>query len=533
MSLAEYSSKHPRPSEDAKFTYGTAGFRMNADLLDSTVFRSGVLAKLRSQFLKGQVIGIMVTASHNPPADNGVKLIDPQGEMLETSWEKYATEMANITTDEKLEEYVEKFVKEQEIDTSIAPKVIYARDSRESGPRLVGCLEDALKWADAKIENFGLLTTPQLHYLVRCLNTLKTPNSYGVPTEEGYYKKLSIAYKKVLSLQTTDEPYKITIDAANGIGGPKVKELAHLLSGLVDINVVNDAYDQPEQLNNECGADFVKTQQRAPNGLSPEPGKLYASFDGDADRIVFFYIDNETNQFRLLDGDKIASLAASFIAELVQQTGTSLRIGVVQTAYANGSSTKFLENSLKLPVEFTPTGVKHLHHAAQKFDIGVYFEANGHGTVLFDPVAISSLQAFQVTSPAQKSAIDSLLALSDLINQTVGDSMSDLLLVLAVLSLKQWTPNDWDECYTDLPNRLAKVEVSDRSIFETTDAERKLVSPKDLQAKIDELVKKYNQARSFVRASGTENVVRVYAEASTKSEAEELAYKVSQLANVY
>jgi len=28
-----------------------------------------------------------------------------------------------------------------------------------------------------------------------------------------------------------------------------------------------------------------------------------------------------------------------------------------------------------------PTGVKHLHHAAGQFDIGVYFEANGHGTV--------------------------------------------------------------------------------------------------------------------------------------------------------
>jgi len=28
-----------------------------------------------------------------------------------------------------------------------------------------------------------------------------------------------------------------------------------------------------------------------------------------------------------------------------------------------------------------PTGVKHLHHAAMQFDVGVYFEANGHGTV--------------------------------------------------------------------------------------------------------------------------------------------------------
>ena len=30
-----------------------------------------------------------------------------------------------------------------------------------------------------------------------------------------------------------------------------------------------------------------------------------------------------------------------------------------------------------------PTGVKHLHHAALAFDVGVYFEANGHGTVVF------------------------------------------------------------------------------------------------------------------------------------------------------
>ena len=35
----------------------------------------------------------------------------------------------------------------------------------------------------------------------------------------------------------------------------------------------------------------------------------------------------------------------------------------------------------KVPVACTKTGVKHLHHKAQDFDIGVYFEANGHGTV--------------------------------------------------------------------------------------------------------------------------------------------------------
>lgn len=43
-----------------------------------------------------------------------------------------------------------------------------------------------------------------------------------------------------------------------------------------------------------------------PQSLPVQEGVRYVSFDGDADRIVYFYV--EEGKFYLLDGDKIATL---------------------------------------------------------------------------------------------------------------------------------------------------------------------------------------------------------------------------------
>ncbi|KAF1947594.1 Phosphoacetylglucosamine mutase [Clathrospora elynae] len=529
--IADAAQKHPAP-EGLVYTYGTAGFRTKADVLDSVLNRVGLIAALRSRALKGQWIGVMITASHNPPEDNGVKLVEPLGNMLQEEWEVISTEMANKATPEDVSKYYHDIASKFKIDLKTPARVVVARDTRASGSRLLGCLLDGLKSAGAEQKDYGFLTTPQLHYMVRCLNTEGTKDAYGTPTETGYYEKFGAAFKT--ALRGKKPSGTLTVDCANGVGGPKLTELIkHLPSkedGGLEIFVINDNVIKPESLNVDCGADFVKTNQRAPPSSKAGAGDRCCSLDGDADRVVYYFKDSQ-NVFRLLDGDRIATLVASFLGDTVRQSGLAdqLKIGVVQTAYANGAATKYVEENLKLKVDCTPTGVKYLHHAAEKLDIGVYFEANGHGTVIFSQDTLGTIEQHEPRNPGEKEALDVLRACINLINQSVGDALSDFLLVEVVLAHKHWGPQEWLSTYTDLPNRLLKVLVNDRNIFKTTDAERKLTSPEGVQSQIDQEVQKVRQGRSFARASGTEDAVRVYAEAATKAEAEDLARKVSEI----
>lgn len=54
------------------------------------------------------------------------------------------------------------------------------------------------------------------------------------------------------------------------------------------------------------------------SGISVNPGERACSFDGDADRIVYYYTDSE-GTFHLLDGDKIATLISTYLKELLTQ----------------------------------------------------------------------------------------------------------------------------------------------------------------------------------------------------------------------
>lgn len=131
--------------------------------------------------------------------------------------------------------------------------MVYARDTRASGPRLVSALLAALEASDTEYIDYKLLTTPQLHYITRCLNTKDTHYEYGEPTEQGYYQKIAAAFKTATGTRKFNGP--VTVDCANGVGGPKLRELIKYLpsasEGGLEIKVVNDNVVEPERLNHQ------------------------------------------------------------------------------------------------------------------------------------------------------------------------------------------------------------------------------------------------------------------------------------------
>lgn len=542
--LIAAATRFPLPS-GCRFSYGTAGFRADGATMAPAVCRAGILAALRSVKLAGAAVGIVITASHNPIGDNGVKIADPDGGMMAQHWEPFADALANAPDPDALLQMVLQFAKDEGIplggeDTA---QVLLGRDTRPTGAYLLdAALQGINAIVGARAVDMGILTTPQLHWMVR------SKNKGVMASESDYFRQLIGSFRRMLELvpkgKGGDEvAKKLIVDGANGIGGVKLEQIKVELSG-IDISVRNSGKEGEGILNHMCGADFVQKERVTPHGFNPEDvGVRCASLDGDADRLVYFRLSSASdNRVDLVDGDKILSLFALFIREqldIVNNNGgqanksLSARLGIVQTAYANGASTLFLK-SLGLEVVFTPTGVKYLHKRALEYDIGIYFEANGHGTVVFSEDFISQLESLsnELSSQAdigsaQYHAVMRLLAASQLINQAVGDALSGLLLVEAILQYKGWSFQDWCGLYSDLPSRQLKVKVKDRSVIVTTDAETKVSQPSSLQELIDKETANYTHGRCFVRPSGTEDVVRVYAEASTQVEADGLAKSVA------
>lgn len=535
----------------------------------------GIFSALRSASLGGEEVGVMITASHNPEPDNGMKLADSNGGMLDAAWEEHAVSLANAPTSKQaliLINTMSQYAMGHHGAGGKLPKMVVhiGRDTRSHSPGLANLVIRAARAMGATVIDHGEVSTPMLHHFVMHANGHLLPRI--IPqrcNESGYYEIMALSYAALLRTGGLDggsggrrlaTTTNLVIDGACGIGALKIDTFRKIFGklnadgatkGLPLLHTVNFPGEGP--LNENCGAEYVQKQQLPPELYSPASKlaglskKYMTSYDGDADRVVFHYED-DAGKFHLLDGDKIAVLVSSFIQEelrCIDPEEQAVKCGVVQTAYANGSSTLYLQNVVKTNVVIAKTGVKFVHAAAHHhFDVGVYFEANGHGTVLFGPKFydfIASADARLRGTPRSNRAniaLRRLRVLPALVNQSVGDAMSDMLLVDAILFLRGWDLSTWAQLYNDMPSKQAKVKVADRTVITTNDNETAATSPaalqKALQSAMDAMALEENTSsgpkpRCFVRPSGTEDAVRVYAEANSQSGADSLASEAMML----
>ena len=430
--------------------------------------------------------------------------------------------------------------------------------------------------------------------------------------ELAYFKRLAVGY---LSLIEEDEEKKkkgknvveglranattlppLHIDCANGVGFVAFEKLMALFDVIrenssssensrrsattttttttkeIALVLKNGPNDGPVNLN--CGSDFVQKNQRAPETPSTRlsfVNQRCASVDGDCDRLVYFSIEegeeegkegensSKKQNFMLCDGDKLSILIAFFLIEQLFLAGLAHKIslGIAHTAYSNGAFTKFCEKN-GVETVCAKTGVKNVHKAAEEhFDIGVYFESNGHGTALFSDEAVKVIEKELVDELTRMSveqhlrkeeekhiqsvilttklkALLTLKATIQTINPAIGDAISSVLLIEGILRKKGNMPfQEWHAMYRDLPTKQTKVKVRDRTVIECFDSERKCLKPEGLQQRIDEILLldscvKNNNRRAFVRPSGTEDIVRVYVEASDAETCEKISTKVEE-----
>lgn len=205
-------------------------------------------------------------------------------------------------------------------------------------------------------------------------------------------------------------------------------------------------------------------------------------------------------------------------------------MGVICTAYSNGAFFNFIKKhnqAYNIELIIAKTGVKYLTQASEKFDIGLLFEANGHGKISQSTKVESKLQSLQNAYPKDADALDLLMNFLGIFNPTVGDAITLLLAVEFSLYYLNFSIQDFSNLYAPLNFIYGKLKVKNKNDFKCNEDETRLIQPSKLQNFIDEVVNESNKIKSnfsrcFVRPSGTEDALRVYCESSEIAEGKTL-----------
>ena len=255
--------------------------------------------------------------------------------------------------------------------------------------------------------------------------------------------------------------FRVAMDGANGSSSFTAERVFKDLGA--DVTVHNH---EPNgiNINNRCGSthpadfqEFMKANQgRFDLGLT---------FDGDADRQILVRPDGE-----LVDGDYVLYIAGRYLKDHGMLNNNT----IVTTVMANLGLWKAMEAN-GIEVQKTQVGDKYVYDCMCKGGFVIGGEQSGH--IIFSQV------------------------------ETTGDGLVTALMITKIMRETGKTIDELCEGLVIYPQVLVNVPV--------TDKEAAMKDPEVLAAveKVDTTLK--GNGRVLVRASGTEPLVRVMAEAQT------------------
>ena len=342
--------------------------------------------------------GVMITASHNPFTDNGIKLVNKEGYKM----------------DEDVLEQVEAYI-DGEFDVPLA--------TGDAIGRTVDYMQGRNRYISSLIASCGF------------------------------------------SLQGL----KIGLDCANGAASSVARPVFDALGA--ETHVINNA-PNGLNINVDCGSTHIDQLQRfvVQNGLD-----VGFAYDGDADRCLA--VDERGH---VVDGDLILYVCGTYLnkyGRLAKQT-------VVTTVMSNFGLFKAFDDA-GLSYEKTNVGDKYVYACMNENEYSLGGEQSGH--IIFGDLA------------------------------KTGDGILTSLRIMEVLRAEREKLSELTRPVTLYPQQLINVRV--------TDKEAAMQSPKvnDAVAAAEKFLE--GNGRVLVRASGTEPLVRVLAEAPT----DELCQQANQI----
>ena len=213
---------------------------------------------------------------------------------------QYATDLSGAAPAD-VRDVVEGIIAAERIDIAAlreagkTGRVFIAKDTRPSSESLSARVRAGVEALGAAVTDFGLFTTPELHFVVRETNAGRASRA----SVAGYAAMMRHAYADLLdgSEQAASAAARgpVVIDCANGVGGIAGAVVRDAMAPLVDLRLRNTGSTPAEVLsmNDGCGAEHCQKERLPPLGFSAaaDGGARCASLDGDADRLVYHYFD--------------------------------------------------------------------------------------------------------------------------------------------------------------------------------------------------------------------------------------------------